>query len=185
MIKNTERVLTIVLLMITLSGCSSPANEVSSRMEEEFSTAVPVTDMNKGLELKTYEDQKNFPLGSDIQLLVENKSSHFLFFDLAGNYIKLLMIREGEWVEVKDGLTGSGSRVLSPAGTPLLNLDTTWARPELDTNVFKDNENILIRIVITGEIMKMDAYNPEWREREDEILTGELVGAYVDVYVSP
>ncbi len=181
-----ERILAIVLLMIALPGCSNLSDEVSSEMEEKFRAAVPIADMNKSLELKTLEDQKTYSLGSNILIQVENKSSHFLLFDYAGIRVRLFMIRDAKWVQVKDGLTGSGSRVLSPVGgPPLLNLDVTGARPVLDDNVFKDDKNILIRVVITGEIMKMDAYSSDWRDHEDEILTGELVAGYIDVYVSP
>jgi hypothetical protein len=156
-------------------------------MDEKFQAVVPLTDMNKSLVITVDDDDKVFRLGSDIPIFYENKSSHFLFFDLADeNYTKLFMLRDIEWVEVKDGITGSGSRVLSPQGPPLLNLGTTWALPELDDTIFKDNKtNILIRVMITGEIMEMDTYSSDWQDHEDEILTGELVAAYVDVYVSP
>jgi len=155
-------------------------------MEEKFQAVVPLPDLNKSLEINVDGDEKVFRLGSDVPILVENKSPHFLYFDLANNYIKLFMIRDAEWVEVKDGLTGSGSRVLSPQGTPPLNLDYTWARPVLDDQIFKDNKtDILIRIVMTGEIMEMDQYSDDWRNHESEVLTGESVCAYVDVYISP
>ena len=171
--KMIERVSISVLLMITLLGCSNLSTEVHSRMEEEFRTIVAVEDLNRSLELKLHEEKENFPRGYDIPLLVENKSSNFLFFNHTDNYIKLYIIKDGEWVEVKNGLTYSGTRTLHPQGAPLLNLNATWARPELDDNLFEDNQtDILVRIVMTGEIM------------ENDIQTGEFVSAYIDVYIS-
>jgi hypothetical protein len=171
--KIIEQVLTIVLLMIVLPSCSNLSTEVPSDIEEKFRTVVSVEDMNKSLVLKLHEDKETFPHGYDIPILVENKSSHFLSFNHTDNYVKLYIIKDDEWVEVKNGLTYSGTRTLHPQGAPLLNLNATWARPELDDNLFKDNQtDILVRIVMTGEIM------------ENDIPTGEFVSAYVDVYIS-
>lgn len=86
----------------------------------------------------------------------------------------MFTIRGTEWVEVKNGLTYSGSRILSPQGNALLGFDPTWARPELDNAVFKDNKtDRLVRIVVTGEIM------------ENDVRTGKFVAAYVDAYLTP
>jgi hypothetical protein len=171
--KAMEQVLKICLLVFALSGCSNLSAEVPSRMEEEFRTIVAVQDLNKSLELTLHEDKENFPRGHDIPILVENKSAHFLSFNYTDNYIKLYIIKDGEWVEVKNGLTYSGAKTLHPQGAPLLNLDATWARPELDDNLFEDNQtDILVRIVMTGEIV------------ENDTQTGEFVSAYVDVYIS-
>jgi len=172
--ENIKRVLAVCLLLITLSSCSNRSSAVSSSKEEKFQTVMPMPDMNKSLEINVDSDTKIFLVGTKIPILVENKSPHFLFFDLADNYITLFTTNGDEWIEIQNGLTYSGSRVLSPQGTPLLNQDYTWARPAFQDNTFKaDKTNMLLRIVMTGEIM------------EDDVRTGSFVGAYVDVYISP
>ena len=174
MILRQLLILVVLLLPAILLGCSNRSNTDLNSIEESFKTAVPVVDMNNSLEIKIYEDQKTFPRGSDIRLLVENKSSHFLLFNSGDDYIKLFMSRGTDWVEVNNKITYSGTRILSPQGTPLLNLNATWAQPILDDNAFEDNKaEVPLRIVMVGEIM------------EDDKPTGKLVGAYVDVHITP
>jgi hypothetical protein len=171
---DQKLILLLAFFVVALLGCSNPSQSISKEMEDKFHATVAVMDMNKSLEIKVDDDQKSFCLGSDIPLSVKNKSPNFIFFNYEGRYIKLFMIRDAEWVEVKNGLTYSGSTVLSPPGPPLLNLDGTWARPVLDDNTFKDNPtDILIRIVMTGEIMESNTH------------TGNFVSAYLDVYITP
>lgn len=175
--KKTLKQILLIFLATTLMGCS---NKASSSMEEDFQSLVPVSDMNKSLEIKVDGDQKSFHisslvhLGSDIPLLVQNTSPKFIFLNYKGGCINLFMFKDNEWIEVKNGLTYSGSTILSPQGKPLLNLDYSGAKPVFDNNIFKDNKtDILLRIVMTGEIL------------ENDKPTGKLVGAYVDVYIKP
>ena len=170
---HQKSILILLLFLSTISGCSDRVQSTSTELEEKFQISVPIADMNKSLRLNIEGDEKTFRRGSDIPLLFQNRSPHFIFFT-AENYIKLFMTRDAEWIEVKNELTYSGNKALSPQGTPLLDLDHTWARPALDDNAFKDNKTeILTRIVMTGEIM------------ENDKPTGDLVGAYVDVYLTP
>lgn len=180
-----KQIFIVFLSLTTLLGCS---NAVSNTIEEKFEAVIPLADMNESLVIKVDDDDdKVFRLGSDIPVIVENKSTRFIFLNLADeNYTKLFTIRDGEWVEVRDEITRSGSKVLSPQGPPLLNISTSWVQPVFDDTIFQDNKtNILIRIVITGEVMEMDTYSSDWRDHEDDILTGKFVGAYVDVYINP
>jgi hypothetical protein len=171
MIKIIERVLTIVLIIV-LSGCAIFLNAASSRMEEEFATIVPIDDLNKSLQLKVYGNEQTFSFGSDIPLLVYNKSSHRILFG-ENSRIKLFVLHGDEWLEVENEILYTGSTLLSPQGTPLLDLSNTWVKPAFDKDIVEsDKKETLLRIVMIGEVMKND------------VQTGELVGAYVDVYIS-
>ena len=173
--KQYLRLLTsLSLLLIALAGCSGSLQTHSSDMEEKFQTIFPETDMNKSFRIRVNSNEKNFPMDSKIQLLINNESSNFISFPSDESHIKLLMDHENEWVEVKNGMTYSGLLILSPKGTPLLDFGTTRVKPILDDFVFSgDKQDKLIRIVMIGEIMK------------DDQPTGKLVGAYVDVNMSP
>jgi hypothetical protein len=80
------------------------------------------------------------------------------------------MIRDDEWVEVPNDMVYIGTVVMSPQGTPLLDLGYTWVMPNPDKNLLPVNkEGDLLRVVVQGEILKNDAP------------TGNFVGAYVDI----
>ena len=169
--RNIERSLVAFLVLFSLLGCSK---SVSTNMEEKFREVVSVNDLNKSIELKVDDNKDVFPNGYDIPILAQNKSPYFLFLNLEENYIRLFTIRDAEWVEIKNGLTYSGSRILSPHGNALLDLEPTWARPEVEDAILEDNKTeVLVRIVMTGEIMEKDKPS------------GKFIGAYVDVYVRP
>jgi hypothetical protein len=83
------------------------------------------------------------------------------------------MIEDAEWIEVKNVITYSGLLIISPQGTPLLDDASTRVQPEVNDKLRSAKEKELLRIVVTGEII------------ENDKPTGKLVGAYVDVYVTP
>jgi hypothetical protein len=172
--KDKIRLVMIFSLCLTiLLSCSKQSDINTSVIEKQFSTVVPLTDMNKSLQIVVASDDKSFQLGFDIPLLVYNKSPHSMFFDV-NSHIRLLRSTGDRWVDVKNALTYSGTMLLSPQGTPLLDLQYTDARPILDEgNLSASNTDILLRIVVIGEIM------------EGDTRTGKKVGAYVDVFVKP
>jgi hypothetical protein len=143
------------------------------RKEENFQKIFPIDDINKSLSIKLSDDKKSLHVDDDITLIIENRSPHFLFFDLSHDYIKLFMESDSEWVEVKNKIAYSGSRTLSPQGIPLLNLDGTWVEPVFEENMIKDKTDVLLRIVVIGKII------------ENDVPTEKAVGAYVDVHMSP
>ena len=74
------------------------------------------------------------------------------------------------WVEVKNAITYMDTILLSPEGTILLDTQHIEAQPVVDQSTLEaGNEDIRVRIVVIGEIMK------------GETRTGQYVGAYVDV----
>jgi hypothetical protein len=172
--KDPKRLFVLFSLCLTiLLSCSKQLSTNTSEIEKQFSTVVPITDMNKSLQMVVDSQERYFPLGSDIPLIVENKSSHFISFDV-NTHIRLLRIRGSQWMEVKNAITYSGTMLLSPQGKPLLNLQYTDVKPILDeTNLSGSNTSVLLRIVIIGEIM------------EGDTRTGKNVGAYVDVFLKP
>jgi hypothetical protein len=150
-------------------GCSIQSNTNARELEKQFASAFPVTDMNKSLHMTIYEPGGNYSSGSEISLIVENKSSHFVFFDKS-TYIKLLRNTGSQWVEIENDMTYSGTLLLAPPKTSLLNLHYPYAKPVLDeSNLHTTSLFIPMRIVVVGEIM--DGDEP----------TGKNVGAYVDM----
>src|SRR5690349_9716357 len=113
MTKNIMRLAIIGLLIISLLGCSDRPSAGSSDIKEMFPADISVTDVNDSLQVKVEGDQKSLPVDSKVSLLIYNESSHFLFFS-GENYVRLLIFREGEWIEVTNELTYSGSKTLSP-----------------------------------------------------------------------
>lgn len=171
--ENIKPFLIIFLFLSLMLGCSSPSNSVSNNMESQFLTAVPVINMNKDLELSVHGDEKKFRLGSKIQLRIQNQSPNSILLE-GDSHIKLFSIKDAKWIEVKNQITYSGSILLSPQGTPLLDVHFTLVKPTLDKNMMNtDEEHIPLRIVTIGEIMNNDTR------------TGKFVGAYIDVYITP
>lgn len=156
-----------------LLSCSKSPGTDSNSQEDNFLTAIPIKDMNQSLVLYVDSEQTRFRSGSEIRLITQNKSSKFIYF-AEDTSITLLMLREDNWIEVKNEITHTGSITLSPEGTPLLDLRYTYIKPILEQDLANNSQKDLpLRIVMIGEIVKND------------VRTGESVGAYVDVYVSP
>jgi len=118
-------------------------------------------------------DEKTFRKGSEISLIIYNRSPNFILLD-GSSYIRLLHVLDSEWVEIVNELTYSGSRLLSPQGTILLETAYTKVQPVLEENEVNNSDGeVLLRIVVIGEVV------------ENDIRTDNLVGAYVDVYMAP
>lgn len=160
--------------MFQLSGCSEPPTAGSKGLEQEFATVIPIVDMNKSLQIVLNNKETSFKSDSTIEFEIYNKSPNYLHLDYVA-HIKLLGSPDRlHWLELKNGFTYAASEViLSPEGTPLLDDQHGWAIPLLDPMHFKIDRDNLVRIVVIGEIMEGDA------------LTGETVGAYVDVLIEP
>lgn len=168
-----KSILMLCLFLVVLPSCSKHSQSTSEKIKENFQTIVPITDMNKSLQVEVYGGEKNFQSDSAIHLRLHNKSPHSIFFPL-DSHIKLLMLSDAKWVQVKNEMTYSGLLQLAPQDTPLLDSNTTWVKPIPGEKIIRNaKENILLRIVMIGEIM------------ENDIHTGTLVGAYVDVYITP
>ena len=168
-----RRTLLFFLSMNILLGCSSQSSVNVSEIERQFLTAIPITDMNKSLTMVVDGEEQYFSLGSDIPLIVANRSSHFVIFDI-DTHIQLLMNTNSQWTEVENEITYSGILSLSPQGVPLLDFRSTWVKPVIDESILGNSTlNIPLRIVIIGEIS------------EGDTPTGKQVGAYVDVILRP
>jgi len=160
-------------LSVNLMGCLGQANSQMSKIDEKFLDMVAVADMNKSLQLSTDGDQKAFGFDSEIYLTMHNMSKYSVMFDSASPP-KLYTINNGEWIEVKNEFTYRGGGAMSPKGKILLDEIRTSVKPVLDRAVLDSNQReILLRIVVICEIM------------EDDVRTGKLVGAYVDVILNP
>jgi hypothetical protein len=145
-----------------------------TELEKQFLTAVPLTDINESLQVIIESKGSTFESGSDISLLIYNKSTHSIYFD-NDSYIKLLVSADQlSWSDVENGIEYFGTTVVSPQGTPLLDFVHTVVRPILDkTDLNAGNQDVILRIVAIGEIM------------ENDTLTGQNAAAYVDVTLGP
>jgi len=161
------------LILLGFVGCSNQSAADTHVMDKKFALLIPITDMNKSLKIDVYGDESTFHFDSDIPLIVSNKSSHSIYFDV-NSHIRLLINSGGQWKDIQNAFTYSGTMLLSPEGTPLLDLQYTDVQPmpnENNPNI--NNSDVLLRIVIIGEIMDGNAR------------TGENAAAYVDVVLKP
>jgi hypothetical protein len=162
------------LLTIALLSCAKQSNTNSDELEKQFSTVVPISDMNRSIQVVVDNKNTSFKSGSEIVLIIYNKSSDFIYFDTS-SFIKLMGSSDDlRWVEVKNAITYMDTILLSPEGIVLLDSQYTVVQPILDQSVLDaGNENVRGRIVVIGEIMK------------GETRTGQKVSAYVDVILKP
>ena len=142
--------------------------------DKQFLTAVPASDINKSLQVVLEDDESYFEWGSDINLLIYNRSDHSIYFD-DNMFVRLLVSSDNnQWLDVENEIEYVGPRLASPRGTPLLDFEHIVVRPVLDkATLNNDKKDHLLRIVVIGEIMEGDTH------------TGDNVAAYVDVFLTP
>jgi hypothetical protein len=170
----SKRFLMWVLLVVILLGCSKQSNGNVSDLEKNFSTLIPISDVNESLQLVVDGEKTHFEAGEKIRLKLSNQSARVFSFDLDAHIKILTSPDQLEWVEVKNAMTYSGELRLAPKGTILFDTRTTHVKPILErSSLNSEQESISLRIVLVGEIM------------EKEKLTGEKVAAYVDVLLKP
>jgi len=159
--------LVICILLFTVLGCSESKNDSTIAEETAFLATLSTADVNQSLQLSTEGNSKSYSLGSKIDLIINNLSSFSIVMDET-TPIKLLTTQDHKWIEVENEITYSGEQVLSPKGTPLLDLGFF----PIQTTIEGDKE-LVLRVVVTGEIMK------------DNIRTGDLAVAYIDINLTP
>jgi hypothetical protein len=158
-------------VQLVLAGCAMKSTASNNDIEEKFQALFPDVGMNDSLQLNVISDEATLRPDSEIRLSINNKSNHFIDFAL-DSYVRLFVFSDSEWVEVDNQITYSGLLQIFPEGTPLKDSRTTRVQPIIDQTIMsKDEKEILLRILILGEII------------EDETRTGEKVGAYVDVFL--
>jgi len=160
------------LAIILLAGCLNDLPTIAPDMEEKLQSVFGLKNMNQSFQLEIENNEKTFQSGSDIRLKIMNTSPHSIYFDI-DSHIKLLTIKDAEWEEVKNGITYKGTLVISPQDTPLLDYAKTRVKPDLRDEFQNTDQKELVRILIIGELM------------DNDVRTGEFVGAYVDVYIGP
>lgn len=171
----TIKVRYILLLIFLLSSCSQQSTAGSQELEQQFAEVVPISDMNKSLQIILSTEETSFKAGSKIDIKIYNKSHHYLYFDNDTDVKLLGSLDQTHWMELEDGITDASSdMILSPQGTILLDDQESRVIPIIDpTELNTHSDGVLVRIVVIGEIM------------ENDVLTGKKVGAYVDVIVQP
>lgn len=171
----TQLVIIFLLLAGILLGCSQTSATSISELDKQFATAVPPADINKSLQIAVDNEESSLVQSNpDIALLVYNKSQDTINLD-NGSFVRLLVSTDKlHWVDVENEIVYEGPMTLSPKGTPLLDVQYTWAKPILDrASLSTGNQEILLRIVVIGEILEGDTH------------TGQNVAAYVDVFLTP
>jgi hypothetical protein len=169
----TKHLFLLFLLAVTLLGCSKFPNANAEELEKQFLQIVPVSDMNKSLQLAVEGEKTSFEPGEKITLTLHNASPYSLSFDTSSLVTLLGSQGNHQWMDVKNDITYSGDLKLSPNGTILLDTRSVFVKPVIDQSEFNPKKDINVRIVIVGEVM------------EDENPTGEKVGTYVDMVLKP
>jgi len=162
-----KSILVVFILLFILFGCSESEENFASDQETAFLANLMTTDVNQSLQLVVEGDNKSFPFGSEINLVVNNLSSSSIALDTTMP-VKLLRIQDNEWVEVENEITYSGEEILAPKGTLLFDTGGYPIQPAI-----KSGAEIVLRAVVIGEFIK------------DDIRTGDLVAAYIDIRLSP
>lgn len=166
--KVAYKILAHFFISAALVSCSK--TQTSNELENSFKSLVSA-DMNNFVRI--YPEGNGgtpFKYGSDISLTFENLSDQKIFF-ATDSFVKLYVVRDNLWLEVRNKVTYSGELLLFPRGTPLLDNNSVKVRPVLDNiPAIRDSVDFL-RVVVIGEILRND------------ILTGKFVGAYVDVLI--
>src|SRR5688572_24632566 len=85
----SKRFLMWFLLVVILLSCSKQSNGNVSDLEKNFSTLIPISDMNESLQLVVDGEKTYFEAGEKIRLKLSNQSQHILSFDLDG-HIRIL-----------------------------------------------------------------------------------------------
>lgn len=171
----TQLVIILLLLAGVLLGCSQTSATSISELDKQFATAVPLADINKSLQIAVDDEGSSFVQSNpDIALLIYNKSQDSINLDNS-SFVRLLVSTDKiHWVDVENEIIYEGPMMLSPKGTPLLDVQYTWAKPILDrASLRTGNQEILLRIVVIGEILEGDTH------------TGQNVAGYVDVFLTP
>ena len=169
----TKRLFLLLLLTVTLLSCSKLPSANAEELEKQFLQIVPLSDMNKSLQLTVDGEKTFFEPGQEIALTLHNESPYSLSFDTSPLVMLLGSQSNSQWVDVKNAITYSGDLELSPNGTILLDTRSVVVKPDLDQSVFNLKKDVNVRIVIIGDVIK------------DENPTDEKVGTYVDVVMKP
>ena len=109
-------------------------------LEKQFLQIVPVSDMNKSLQLAVDGEKTSFEPGEKIALTLHNTSPYSLSFDTSSLVMLLGSQGNSQWVDVKNAITYSGDLELSPNGTILLDTRSVVVKPVLDQSVFNFKE---------------------------------------------
>ena len=161
----------VILLLATLLTLSSCLGRHLEEKEAAFQQLFSQVVMNKHLELNIIEPQsEDFPPGV-VDLILENKSDHFIHFTPGFNAkIFAYSIETHRWTEIGNKISYSGNDIiLYPKGNNLHSVTIVGVLPDLSGPSSPKN----LRIVVAGTIYR------------DNKATNEQVGAYTDVNWPP
>ena len=177
-LKMKKQIFILVITLITiilLISCSNYIESQSPELEKKFLSTVNLANLNSDIQLSLETEKNLFKLGSEITIQINNNSSSFI---LLGENLDIHLLSPSpnlDWIEIENGITYSGSILLSPKGTILLDTRTTIVRPLLEAHIIEQagKDELLLRIFVKGEII------------ESDIRSGDFVGAYIDIYLMP
>ncbi len=112
--KTIIRMVFIFLVGLVISSCRINQSTITHSNELSFQQLYPFK-MNENILVKVEpSSQETFRYGSNIHIVIENKSEQEIFFPV-GFGIKMFVVRNNNWVEVQDKNSYYGEGSLLPS----------------------------------------------------------------------
>ncbi len=163
--------LTLILLFGTYS-CSTDQPTPTPYLQALFQNIIQINDLNKSMTVRMLGSSVNH-FGIDIDIVVENKTD-FQISVSANIGEKVFVIRNGQWVQIRNQIQYVGDLILAPTNSGGIEYERSHTvSPVLNPNMtFNVPEPEILRIFIQGVIK--NGSQPD-----------HSVGAYVDTLIEP
>lgn len=161
------------------SSCSKNQPAIPDELQVSFQNMFPAVEFNKDIQVRLRDMSGETPLsGSEVEVCVINTSNESIFLssDPKQPFIRVYMIRDDIWVELKNNVeyfssTGGDGSIFEPVGDQQMNYFFTAIRPVLEPAAGNANDEEIIRVFVIGERMI------------DEKRSGVFTGAFVDLFI--
>ena len=150
-----------IIFVVVIFLCSCVPSQSPPHPE-----GIPNGNLNQVVKIIAPQEWNTFKLGNSIDLEITNLSNRSLVFD-KGFGVRIFLAKNNQWVEIKDKLKSIGADSIFMRPTTSNKSETRGfsVSPDVDELAGKT----LIRIYIFGKTLE----------------TNEVIGAYVDVVLSP
>lgn len=162
------------LTVITYS-CAVSYPKVSNNMNENFVEMFKISNVNESFQIRVDSyGSNNLKYGSEIPIIVSNKSDQEIFFQTYRSTIRLFIVRADNWEEIENSVIYYGDGlILLPKGSQLEDHISISIRPMMRSNMDEPKQKEIMRVVMIGEIIS------------DGQLSGVFTSAYTDVIIGP